>query len=94
MSEPLVIVQSRDPNGHTVLSWYESEGGAYQDDYIAEVSSLALLTTRHTPPDVRLLAYGLFGNELLRDSKADLSFLTTHHQTEPGGPIEPNGALR
>jgi hypothetical protein len=89
MTEP-VVIQSRDRTGRTIITWYVDEGAACAGDELAQVSPGSLHIGVEAPADVAEKAIGLYRNELVLDPWADLSWLTTHHQVEPGGPIEPN----
>jgi hypothetical protein len=87
-----VVVQRRDPTGRTILSWYEDEHEAERGRPWAWVGAGELHVDEETPADISRRAIGLFRCELVQDPFQDLTWLTTHHQVEPGGCIEPNEA--
>lgn len=74
----LVVVQSRDRTGRTILSWFDDVHEAERARPIAWVGAGQLHVDDETPPEVSRRAINLFRDELTRDPFQDLRYLTTH----------------
>lgn len=87
-----VVIQSRDATGRTILAWYLDLHEAEHGRPIATAGPAhAHVVDVETPPHIaddveRVIIL------LTQDPFQDLTHVTTHHQSEPGGCIEPNEA--
>lgn len=89
MTESLVVTQTRDRTGRTIVWWFEDLHEAERNRPLAWVGAGQLHVDDETPVEVARRAINLFRDELLTDPFQDLAYLVTHRQVEPGGPIEP-----
>jgi hypothetical protein len=80
----LVIVQSRDRNGRTILTWYPDMHEAERCRPIAWVGSGQLHVEEEAPVAVARRAVNLFRDELTRDPFQDLRYLVTHVKDADG----------
>ena len=80
----LVIVQTQDHTGRTILSWYEDTTEAERHRPLAWVGSGQLHIDEEAPHEVRRSATDLFWGELLRDPFQDLSYKVTHTRDGDG----------
>lgn len=85
----IVVVQSRDRTGRTIITWYPDTHEAERARPIAWVGAGQLHIEAEAPTDVARRATNLFRDELCRDPFQDLGYLCTHRQVEAFGPVEP-----
>lgn len=85
----LCVIQTRDRNQRTIVSWYEDVHEAERGRPIAYVGASGLWVDPEADyADVGRRATNLYNGELLRDPWQDLSYMVTH-TVDSDGVIEP-----
>lgn len=79
-----VVIQTRDRNGRTIVTWYEDMHEAERGRPMAWVGGGSVFVDEGADRDIGRSATNLFRDELLNDPWADLSHMVTHTRDSDG----------